>query len=187
MCKRPKFLTMLICLLFIFIITNVFVYKFNLINVDCVYAKNNKNNGRGNESNEDAGEAEAEAAEQAAEVEAEVAEAASEAAAEAAENTTTTVKKHKGKSAYFPKYTHSVRLRMFESDWITFDATSLAYFNDPNSRNRFSEVTTMVTFNLHKLWERRSKNKEMKENLTYAEEHYKLIQQEDSSWLIKEK
>ena len=104
--------------------------------------------------------------------------------------TTITVKsisKQKGKKVYTPKYSQSVRIVLFESDWITFDATSLAYSNDSNSRNRFGEVTTMVTFNLHKLWERRSKNKEMKENLTYAEEHYKFIQQEDSSWLIKEK
>ena len=104
--------------------------------------------------------------------------------------TTTVVKsisKRKGKTVYTPKYYHTVRIRLFESDWITLDVDGLAYSNDTNSRNRFGEINSMVTFNLHKLWERRKQEKEMKQNLDYAAKHYKMIQQEDGSWLIKER
>ncbi len=179
-------LPLIVLISFIFLIENILIFESFNLNMVPTYAMGNGGMGGGNNGNNGQGGGNANAGGN-----------NPKAIANKNKNKTTIVKsssKRKGKSVYTPKFYHTIRLRPFESDWITWDIDGLAYSNDPNSRNRFGEVKSILTFNLHKLWERnrrnkkiKENNKEMKENLDYAVENYKLIQQEGGSWLIKEK
>ncbi len=186
-------LLLIVLISFIFLIENILIFESFNLNTVPAYAMGNGGMGGGNNGNNGQGGGNANAGGNNPNARGNNPKAI----ANKNKNKVTPVKsssKRKGKSVYTPKFYHTIRLRPFESDWITWDIDGLAYSNNPNSRNRFGEVRSTLTFNLHKLWERNRRNKkirenneEMKKNLDYAVEHYKFIQQEDGSWLIKEK